>query len=171
VSYSNQFIIPFKGLALGEHNFEFEIDKKFFEEFNYSELENGKVSVSLLLLKEESMITLSFQLQGNVEVICDRCGDSFQHKVENEDRVFIKFGHKEIEESEEISVLPKDSYEINIGQYIYEFISLALPYRKVHPKDKDGKDQCNQEVIKKLQNQSKENAIDPRWDALRKLKK
>jgi len=56
---------------------------------------------------------------------------------------------------------------------LYEFIHLALPIRRVHPLDKNGKVDCNPEMIKKLNKllitEEKQNNTDSRWDKLKKL--
>ena len=41
------FIIPFVGLNEGIHDFTFNVDDKFFESFDYSEIKKGKVEVLL----------------------------------------------------------------------------------------------------------------------------
>jgi uncharacterized metal-binding protein YceD (DUF177 family) len=51
---------------------------------------------------------------------------------------------------------------------------LSIPLRHVHPKNKDGKRDCNPEMLKKLKNymrpESEDKPLtDPRWDALKKL--
>ena len=33
-----------------------------------------------------------------------------------------------------------DEHELDIKQYLYEFIHLALPIQRVHPEDKDGQE-------------------------------
>ena len=53
-----------------------------------------------------------------------------------------------------------------ISNFIYEYIMLLLPYKRVHP---EGEDLCDQEVVDKL-NQHTQNESDPRWAALKELK-
>lgn len=170
MDYLKDFVIPFKGLNTGEHEFDFRIEKKFFEQFEFGELRNGEVSIKLFLLKDETMLTLNFIIDGKIEVDCDRCGEEFFQPIKGEERLFIKFGQEGYDESEEIVVIPADEYEIDLSHFIYEFIVLLLPYRKVHPKDAKGEDQCNQEVINRLNNQSNKSSTDPRWEALKELK-
>ncbi len=70
--------------------------------------------------------------------------------------------------SEKITVIPFSETEFDISQYIYEFITFAIPLKKVHLQGK-----CNKETLKKLneiksQTEKKEK-IDPRWQELLKL--
>ena len=75
-----------------------------------------------------------------------------------------------MEENDEIVVIPEHDYEIDLSQYLYEYINLILPYRKVHGEDENGNSLCNPDIIKKIEEHTEEEATDPRWDALKKLK-
>jgi uncharacterized metal-binding protein YceD (DUF177 family) len=73
---------------------------------------------------------------------------------------------------DDVLIIGRDDHEIEVGQYLYEFIMLALPYQKVHPDDSEGQSTCNPEMLKKLDAHSTkepdgEENIDPRWDALK----
>jgi uncharacterized metal-binding protein YceD (DUF177 family) len=56
-----------------------------------------------------------------------------------------------------------------MSQYIYEYIHLLLPMRKVHGTDEDGNSLCNPDVISRITEEEHEPG-DPRWEVLRKLK-
>ena len=62
-----------------------------------------------------------------------------------------------------------DEYQIDIAPYLYEFIALGVPLRKVHPEN-----ECNPEVIERLHPEIdesvEENEISSVWDKLKKLK-
>ena len=72
-------------------------------------------------------------------------------------------------------MLPHGAYEINIQQYIYELIVLAVPIKRIHPGVEDGT--LNSDILDKLKelspelsNKNKENKdIDPRWNTLKNL--
>jgi hypothetical protein len=55
-SNENEFIIPFVGLKQGKHVFEFDITDAFFETFEYSIIQKGKVHIEFTLDKKETMI-------------------------------------------------------------------------------------------------------------------
>ena len=42
-----EFTIQFVGLKIGEHHFEYEIDKTFFEHFEYDEFNDATLNVKL----------------------------------------------------------------------------------------------------------------------------
>jgi hypothetical protein len=49
------YTIPFVGLKIGQHLFEFALDKTFFESLPYSLVDDGKLVVKLNLEKKETM--------------------------------------------------------------------------------------------------------------------
>lgn len=165
----NEFLIPVSGLALGVHNFKFDIKDDFFARFEYSEVKQGEVTVNLEVEREELMMTLSFQLEGKVLVSCDRCADEFYIPIQSEQVFYIKFGADEAEESDDVAVVPAEEHAYDVSSLVYEYIILAIPMHRVHP---DG--ECNPKVIAMLSHDEEpseeESGIDPRWAALKDVK-
>jgi uncharacterized protein len=172
VKRQSQYVIAYKGLKDGLHLFDFKVDDKFFESFENSEIEKGDVDVHVTLNKKTTMLEFEFQMDGKVTVPCDRCLDPFELEIEYEAPLYIKFGDESHEETEELFVLSEQETEIDVSQFIYEFIHLSLPYRRVHPDDKKGNSTCNKEMIKRLEelsvNEEKPD-MDPRWNELKNL--
>ncbi len=173
-----EFHISFTGLKDGEHSFEFQIGKKFFEAFEESRIIDSLLHLSVVLMKRESMLQWNFLFDGKVEVACDRCTGLFWHPVEAEEMLIVKFGPETYEESENILVLGETEHEVKLEQYIYEFISLTLPMRLTHPEDEDGNSDCDLDFLESYSNEAEpddksttDDEIDPRWAALKKLKK
>lgn len=165
----NQYSIQFTGLKPGRHDFEFEIDNKFFESIEYSEVQDGKLNVALALDKHTNMLVLDFVIAGNVNVLCDRCGEDFLLPLSAKERLIIKFGEETTEVAEDVLVIPRNESEINVSHFIYEYIILALPPKRVHPEGK-----CDKEVLKrlkKLEDETNKNkkSTDPRWDGLKNI--
>jgi uncharacterized protein len=169
VNYLNHFIIPFSGLKAGNHSFTFEIEDKFFEHFEYSEIKKGRVHVDCLLEKQVRMMVLYFDLDGSVRVPCDRCGEEFDLPVEGSQKLIVKFGADHQEESEDILVITEKEHELDVSQFLYEYVHLLLPIKKVHGTDENGKGLCDQDVIRYIR-EADEHPADPRWEVLRKLK-
>lgn len=162
------YSVQFSGLAPGKHEYEYEIDKKFFDAIEYSELKEGNVHLALELEKHNTMLVLNFSLRGTITVNCDRCGDAFSLPVKDKQRLIVKFGEQAGEETEEIIVIPRNESEINVAHYIYEYICLALPQKRIHPEGK-----CNKEALKQLEKLEEENnknkTTDPRWEGLKNI--
>jgi uncharacterized metal-binding protein YceD (DUF177 family) len=159
------FVIPFKGLMTGSHRYEFKIDESFFESFEYFESERGQVSVDLEMIIESSLLDLHFKMEGIVSLACDRCLETMSFPVKDDFRLIIKFGETYMEESEEVIVIPVNESKIDVRQYLFEYINLMLPIKRVH----NDQSKCNQQVIEKLESYSKPQT-DPRWEALKNMK-
>lgn len=170
VDYLEQFVIPFYGLNVGTHHYEYFIDNEFFESFEYAEVNEGEFKISISLEKQERMFELGFAIEGKVKLTCDRCADEYMQPIKGNNRLIVKFGPEEQEVSDEILVVPESSHRFNISSYIYEFIILHIPYKRLHELDADGNSSCNQEVIERLEDDSKLSSTDPRWDELKKIK-
>ncbi|MEI6122939.1 MAG: DUF177 domain-containing protein [Bacteroidota bacterium] len=167
--YLNQFVIEFSGLEEGIHNFDFTIDAAFFNEFEYSEIRDGKVKVSVALDKQTTMLVLNFKIKGYLICMCDRCLEDYQQKISGSECLIVKFGESKSDESDEIRIIPSTEHQIDISHDIYEFINLLIPYKRVHQEDKNGKSACNPEILKKIDELNNQKNNDPRWDELKKI--
>ena len=169
----NEFHISFTGLKDGQHSFDFQIGKTFFEAFEEDRIEDSMIHLKLNLNKSDSMLQWEFNFDGQVQVACDRCTGLFWHPIDLNEMLIVKFGPETIEESENVLVLNEIEHEIPLEQYIYEFISLSLPMKLTHPEDEDGNSDCDMDFLENYSNEprSDEDEIDPRWAALKKLKK
>ena len=141
-------IVPFTGLKDGKHQFTFEIDKSFFDQFEYSLIDSGNVIVEMELDKNINMLTTLFDISGSVDSTCDRCTDPLTLKIKGNYRLVFKFGDEE-SENEDLIVLPEEAYELHLADFIYEFITLCTPSKKIH---KPG--ECNEEMMKMVEKHS-----------------
>ena len=190
---NKEFIIPFIGLKVGFHDFNFEIHDAFFEEVEYSIIHKGNVTVSLTLEKKETMLIGEFQIGGTVSASCDRCNDPLDVPVKGTFRLVYKFDN-ETSDDESLIVLHPDAYELDVRDNIYELITVSLPARLTHPMG-----ECNEEMIEMLKKYSgqpesveddfdddddwddedweeeddddgdDDDPVDPRWSALKNL--
>ena len=166
----NEFLIPVSGLALGVHEYQFNINDEFFADMDYSEVKQGRVTVSLNVVREETMMTLNFHIEGKVRVPCDRCGDEFDISIQSEQVFCIKLGAEEIEESDDVVVVPAEEHAYDIRSLVYEYIILSIPMHRTHPEG-----ECNPEALALLSHDpetdsEEETGVDPRWAALKDLK-
>lgn len=170
----NSYTIEFKGLALGTHVFDYQISKRFFDLFDGGIAEDGNLQVQVKLEKQSALMVLWFQAEGTVKIQCDRCLDLYDQPIQTQNKVFIKYGEDNYEDGDDVIWVSTNDHQVNIAQMIYDFIILAIPFRQIHPKDKDGKSLCNREMLKKLKNlthtqEKTEPTSDSRWDDLKKL--
>jgi uncharacterized metal-binding protein YceD (DUF177 family) len=170
-----QFEIKFSGLKLGVHQFDFQIDNRFFELFDFSDFDSSQLNVDVELNKKNNSLELSFSLQGQVEVRCDITNEPFPLSLENKLDLQVKYGEEYNDDNDEILIIPFNDHFINIAQYLYELAVLAVPLRKIHPDVESGKK--GSEILKKLEElspdhsdeENENNKIDPRWDKLKSL--
>ena len=172
----NEFLIPFIGLKLGKHQFEYQIDNTFFENFEYDEFESSAIKVDVVLEKRGTMLELNFKSKGTVYVPCDLTSEMFDLPIKGKFRLIVQFGPEFNNDKEDLLVLPSGEHQIDISQYIYEMIVLSIPLKRVHPGIKDGTlktpalDKLNELRINDQKKEIiQEENTDPRWDKLKKL--
>lgn len=163
------FDIDIFKLAEGIHEFEFNFDSRFFDLFEDSIIEHGSGEVSVILEKTSSMILLTINIDGEIEMICDRSLDSFMYPVKESNEVRLKFGDHWEELDDDLILIPSNAQKIDVGQFVYEFLTLAMPMKKLHPRY-----QGEEEFFVIDENDSETSSdepVDPRWNELKKLKK
>jgi uncharacterized metal-binding protein YceD (DUF177 family) len=170
-----QFSIPFTGLKLGKHQFDFEIDKSFFDAFEHSLVKDGALKATVELDKQETMLILAFHIWGTIKLNCDKCLSDFDQPIELNERQIVKFAEEVEDEVDdlEIMVLPRKETAVDVSELIYEFITVAVPF--INKCEQAGQN-CDEQMLNTLnklsaanEEQEKQND-DPRWEALKKLK-
>ncbi|MFV0247523.1 MAG: YceD family protein [Tenacibaculum sp.] len=168
------FSIAFKGLKQGKHVFKFYIDKKLFDAYGFDEFKDCEVTAIVILLKSSTFFELAFKLKGSVCIPCDLSNELFNQQISGNLNLTVKFG-KEYQEQGEIIVLPYDTHQINISQYLYESIILSVPKKRVHPKVLNGTmkskvlAKLNELKVEQINSNQERNSTDPRWDKLKEL--
>ena len=170
------FEIQFVGLKAGKHEFSFEVDNAFFENFGYDEFNNADVAVTAFLDKRSTLMDLELEAKGAVNVDCDVSNVPFDLPVDAQMDLVVKFGEEFNDENEDLLILPHGEFKFNIAQYVYEMIVLSMPAKKVHPGIENGTlesdilDKLDELSVDQPVDQNEEKEIDPRWDALKKFK-
>ena len=163
--------IEFAGLKVGKHQFNFELNKEFFENFSFFDFNNIHLCVDVDLTKKSTLLELNFHVKGSVNVNCDMTNEPFDMPFNKEDFLVVKFGQEYNDEDNEILVLPYGEHKVILDQYLYELVILSLPRKRVHPGVEDGT--LESEIIKIL-DELKPSGLalesDPRWEKLKKIK-
>ena len=173
---TKDYLIPFAGLKLAKHHFEYQINNAFFEIFDYNEYQDSNIKVNVVLQKTSTLLELNIKHKGTVNVPCDLTSEDFDLPIKGKMKLIVRFGEEFNNDNEELLILPHGEFEIDIAQYIYEMIVLSVPLRRVHPGIKDGSLQTealaklNELKVKEIKKEQKEKEnIDPRWDKLKQL--
>lgn len=169
---SGLYAIPLAGLREGRYTYDFAIGDDFFEEFDATEVHRGDLKAEVILDKRSSHLELTINVSGTAEVMCDRCLEMFRIPVSCTNRLFVRQGKEWEETDPDMITMSPEEHEIDLRQFFYEYIHLALPLQRVHPADKQGNTTCDPEMIKKMEDYliRNDSGSDPRWDDLKKLK-
>jgi len=171
-----EFSIPFIGLKVGTHRYDFKIDNTFFEHFGYTDFNSAAIEVEAIIDKKSTLLDVDLNFDGEVGVLCDLSAEPYQQPISGNYSFVVKFGDEYNDENEDLLILPHGSHEVNIQQYVYESIILSLPTKLVHPGVADGT--LKSDILDKLDELSpqdkdtdrgEEPRNDPRWDDLKKL--
>ena len=162
---SGEFRIAFVSLKEGKHQFDFKLDRSFFDAFEYEEFAECDILVKTELEIQSTFMTLNFNISGTVNVMCDRCADYMDLPIEGEYRLIFKQSVDEYNDSDDIVSLAPSDHELDLSKHIYEFVLLSVPLKKVHEEG-----QCNADVLKRLEEEKKDDKPDPRWDKLKNIK-
>ncbi|MFY7979853.1 MAG: YceD family protein, partial [Sediminibacterium sp.] len=90
MGHNRTFEIPFVGLKPGEHEFEYQIEDKFFLDYGPQEFDNCHTKVKLVLEKNQGFMQLRFDVDGQVDTICDRCGNPLTVQLWDEFNLIVK---------------------------------------------------------------------------------
>lgn len=138
--------IPLKTLAVGSHAFEYVLDTEYFKKIDGQEVQKGKVTAKVVVKNGGTGVyELNFQLDGVIQVPCDRCLDDIDLPVVCKNRLIAKLGVVYAEEGDDIIVIPETEGEINVAWFLYEFIALSIPLKHIHAPGK-----CNRMMSTKL---------------------
>lgn len=159
-----EYDIAFVGLKPGIHNFQYEVDNKFFENFSSPDFYNCHAIIKLTLEKSALLMLLKFDIDGSVEVTCDRCGNPLKLALWDEFNLVIKpvenaEAMNENEEDPDIYYINRTESHLHLAGWIYEFVLLSIPNQRMCTEDEKGGPQCNKEVLamlEKMKNNSAE---------------
>ena len=151
------------------------LDDEYFKSLDDAQIQKGNVSVTMAIRKaSEDNFTLTMRVEGVVTVQCDRCLDDMEQPIEASDTCYVRIGHDNPEEDDDTITVDENEGILRPAWLIYELIALAIPIKHVHAPGK-----CNDAMTQKLEelsatrsgDEDAEEAIDPRWAKLIKLKK
>ena len=171
------FSIDIYKLTNKVYEYQYGVDETFFALFERSTIEKGQLKVVVAFDKQETLITARFMIDGAVTLLCDRSLEEFEHPLHVEETLLYQYGEEEEELTDEIMVITQHTQQINVAQPIYEFIALAVPMKRLHPKyANDEQPFVEGEIVFSSPpdheaETAADTAADPRWDILKKLKK
>ena len=174
----SKYNIDIYGLEEKQYVYDIASEDAFFEELEQDLIEHGRFTAHVELNKSATMLQLAFHIEGVVELLCDRSLEPFDYEVLSDERLILKFGDHNEELSDEIEMISRNTNRINLARYVFEYIALALPVKKIHPNLQSDDDESDDEegiLVYTSESTSanedqEDDKIDPRWEILKKLK-
>ena len=169
-----QYDLAIAKLAPKTHHFAFELGQAFFEQFDQQLIQNGQLHADVDLTKTELLLTLDFHITGTVRLICDRSLEDFDQPIDVHHQLRVRFGDQNLELDDDVLQITPDTQTLPIAQHLFDYIGLAIPMKKLHPRFQNEPDD-NPDADAKLifttrqADDDDEEESDPRWDALRNL--
>ncbi len=161
-------------LKIGKHLYDFVVDDSFFQVLESSLVDRGHLLAHVAIEKNNDFFKINFLIKGNVKLICDRSLDEFEHYIHTEKELIVRYGEANEEVGDEIETITYDTLHLDLSRYIYEYIGLEIPYKKLHPRFREQASADDQDPLvyqtETYKNSDIEGDIDPRWKVLLKLK-
>ncbi len=131
MSNKTAHIVLLDQLEIGEHLFDFQLDREYFTTIENTELLGGAVDVKVRLILREDDFAVDMDIVGQVQVTCDRCLDAMN--------VDVDIYEEEMEMEEDVK-------QLDLAWLAYELIIVNLPL--VHSHQDGG---CNPDMDALLQ--------------------
>lgn len=166
------FKIDLKELKEDGKTFSFHLDDSYFKAIDAPDVMHGELDVEVNVQKVADMFRFDIHTDGVVHIPCDICLEDMDQPIDADNHLVAKFG-LEYNDDDEVIIVPEEEGILDMSWFIYEFIVLNIPIKHVHAPGK-----CNPAMIQMLHEhnaarsseEEEEQTIDPRWDALKKLK-
>jgi uncharacterized protein len=169
-----QFDIELSKLRQGKNQYVYRLDTAFFGNFDNQSIRKADIEAAVEIDKTDLLITLLFDVQGTIDLDCEKCLAVYPQPVSCKASLLVKITDEELPpgEDDEIIYLSRKEHSFNIGQALYDYIVLALPFVKVC-EDPGKRSECDSEMLERL-NRMKANASnhqggDDRWDKLKDI--
>lgn len=173
----SEFKLALKSMPAGTHVSEYRLDKQFFQNMESADIHDAALDVTLTINHKGDIYDMTFDIFGEIVVLCDRCLDEMQLPIDTVYHIVVKYGEEYCDESDDVLIIPEADNYMNVASLIYDTVSLEIPIMHTHPEG-----ECNEAMNDILRqhsavvsesednNDNEDNiAIDPRWNELKKL--
>lgn len=137
--------IDLGALTAGRHDFDYKLDDAFFEQLDQNEILGGDVEAKVSVVAREDTFQLHLEVEGEVNVTCDRCLDPVSEPVAAEDDLLIKLASHDGEDDDCVYI-DMTHPVFDLGWLLYEEISVSLPIVSRHQPG-----ECNPQMEELLQ--------------------
>jgi uncharacterized metal-binding protein YceD (DUF177 family) len=178
VKKDQQFDLPIARLSLKTHHFAFELGRAFFEQFDPKGefIADGNLHADVELTKTERLITINFHIVGTVRLTCDRSLDEYDQPLDINQQLLVRYGDEPKELDDDVLQITPETLTLDVAQHLYDYIGLALPMKRLHPRFQQELDEDPAAETKLIfstrptgEKPDDDEPIDPRWAALKNL--
>jgi uncharacterized protein len=165
-------------LKPGRYTYTLPVNDAFFASFEHSIVQKGNLQATVTLDKSETLIRAAIAIDGTIELESDRSLELFDHPLSLQHELLYRYGDESKEITEELYQLAWESPTLDLAQPIFEYITLAVPMRKLKPTEEPEpkgtlSDAERHLVYSSAPPEAEETPLlaptDPKWEALRKL--
>lgn len=174
-----EYNINLVNLADKRHEYDFDLDNSFFELFDQTLVNGGHLKAHVVLDKSALLLNFEIHIQGAVNLTCDRSLETFDYPLDITETLLVKYGAQEMELDDNVLQIPHDTQALNLAQHLFDYIGLAIPMKKLHPRfvvDENSDEDIliystaqSEEPGSEPEAGEDEGPVDPRWDILKRL--
>lgn len=121
---------------------------------------------------------LQFDVDGQLESSCDRCGDDLPVQLWDEFKLIVKLVDEpdtlnEQEEDPDVIYISRSESHLHVSDWIFEFINLSIPLQKKCKDLPNGTTGCNPSVLEMLAQMNRDATTDTHatvWKGLDQFK-
>ncbi len=183
------FKLRLRALPFDNQVFNYHLDGDFFNQVEKTEVRSGSVDITLeVTRKTENTYILQMACKGWLVIPCDRCLDDMTLDIDTDYRLTVRHEGELLDDSRDgVLLVPETWNELDMTDLMRDTVLLTIPIVHCHPEGEcdpemmahleehwtdiePAADGASDEVEKPLDDDKPSDAIDPRWEALRKLK-
>lgn len=170
-----EFDIELSKLRNGANRYEYSLGLPFFESFENNSIRASRLQVMAELDKGETLINVSFRVQGDLTLDCEKCLSNYPQQINTAGLLVVKITDEPADtDDDDIIYLSRQDHVFNIRQHLYDYVMLALPLAR-NCGNPGNTPECDNDTLKKLEELSAGNTEDEpekgdeRWNKLKDL--
>lgn len=151
----SQYKVQLAALPQGTFEQDFVCDTDFFKSMESIDILSGNVEVHLEITHKNGVYDCSFEIDGEIDIACDRCLEPMKHIVEADYNMIVKYGPEYDDSSDEVLIIPQEQTTMDFSEIILDTILLTIPIRHIHPEG-----ECDSEMAAKFESHLVESVDD-----------
>ncbi len=167
-----RFVIRYSGLPEGVHTFDYNVGHDFFAEYHSeTDIQASDLNIHIEADRNQAALLLKIKIKGNLTFECDRCLDPCIISIESLNSLIFTSENEQYGPANEDTIIriSEETASIVLDSYLYDFIMLSIPLRRVHDELDDETSNCNQDMLQRIKQMNNHTSADPRWEKLKEI--